>query len=189
MRFRLVPLFGVLVAAACYLAAIWLYPGGYDWNRQYISTLLRGSPSPGRIPAVAGVFIFCVSIAFVFDRLARAVGSSATSKAIRIGGIGSMVYSSLVVTPMHDLMVTISIPFFVVAILALLRVLYASREAGFLVTGTAVLALLVVSVIIYYTGQFTSVLPWTQRSLFALFAAWLLTLDIGAPNLRLAQIA
>jgi len=100
-----------------------------------------------------------------------------------------MVYSSLVVTPMHDLMVTISIPFFVVAVLALLRVLYASREAGFLVTGTAVLALLVVSVIIYYTGQFTSVLPWTQRSLFALFAAWLLTLDIGAPNLRLAQSA
>ena len=187
MRFRLLPLFGVLAAVACFAVAISLYPGGYDWRRDYISTLLRGISGPWRLPAVAGVFIYCLSIAFVFERLARTVGSSTASTVIRVGGIGSMVYSALVITPMHDLMVTISIPFFLVALLALLWVLHTRGEVGFLMTGIVCFMLLAASVTIYYTGRFVSVLPWAQRSLFALFALWLISLDLGAPRLRLRE--
>jgi hypothetical protein len=131
--------------------------------------------------------IFCISIALIFERLARTFGSSRASKVIGIGGIGSMVYASLTFTPMHDLMVTVSIVFFVFAVLALLQVLYASRMIGFLVTGTVCFVLLVTSTTIYYTGQFVSVLPWAQRILFAFFAIWLITLDLCAPQLRLEE--
>src|SRR5439155_1596334 len=103
---------------------------------------------------------------------------------IRIAGIGSMVYTALVVSPMHDLMVTISIPFIMVAMLALLRVLYASHAMGLLVTGIVCFVLLVTSATIYYTGHFISALPWAQRTLFALFAIWLLTLDMTSHHLR-----
>src|SRR5262249_51797289 len=124
----------------------------------------------------------------VFVRLSRAIGPSRTSKFIQIAGIGSMVYSSLTFTPMHDLMVKISIPFFAVAILALLWVLYERRMMGFLLAGIACFLLLVTSVAIYYTGLFTAILPWSQRSLFALFAVWLITLDLNVPRLKLAGI-
>src|SRR5580700_5252652 len=127
MRFRLLPMSGVLVATACFWVAALLRPRGYNWSRDYLSTLLRGDPGPARMLAIIGLLVFCMSIALVFERLARTVGSSGTSKVIRIGGIGSMVYASLAFTPMHDLMVTISVAFFAVAVLALLRVLYTSR--------------------------------------------------------------
>jgi hypothetical protein len=175
---------GIFVATACFWAAALLRPGGYDWSREYLSTLLRGDTSPARILAITGLLIFCLSIGLVFDRLARTVGSSESSKVIRIGGVGSMVYASLAFTPMHDLMVTISVTFFIAAVLALLRVLYTNRVIGFLLTGIACLVLLLTSVIIYYTGQFISVLPWAQRILFALFAIWLIALDIYAPRLE-----
>ena len=187
MRFKFLPLFGFLAAAACFWVAASRYPGGYDLNRHYFSTLLRGVPGPERIPAIAGVLIYCASIAVVFVRLARAVGSSRISNVIRIAGIGSMVYSSLVITPMHDLMVTISIPFFVVAMLALLWVHYERRIIGFLITGIVCFVLLLTSVTIYYSGHFVSVLPWAQRTLFALFAIWLISLDLRAPRLRLVE--
>ena len=184
---RLLPLVGVLVAAACFGVAASLHPGGYDWSRDYFSTLLRGEPGPARIPAIAGVLIFCLSMAVIFERLARSFGPSSASTAIQIGGIGSMVYTALAVTPLHDLTVTISIAFFVVAVLALLRVLYERRATGFLVTGIVWLGLLAASATIYYTGHFASALPWAQRIVFALFAIWLIALDIRTPHLRLAE--
>ena len=98
-----------------------------------------------------------------------------------------MAYASLTFTPMHDLMVTISLAFFVFAVLALLRVLYASRVFGFLVIGIVCLVLLVGSATIYYTGQFVSALPWAQRIVFAVYSIWLITLDIGAPHLGLEE--
>ncbi len=184
MRFRLAPLYGNVAAVACFCVAALLHPGAYDWNRDYVSTLLRGDPGPARIAAIAGLLAYCTSMAVVFVRLARSVGPSKSSDVIRIGGIGSMVYSVLTITSMHDLMVTISIPFFVVAMLALLRVLYVNRDLGFLAAGIACLALLIASVMIYYTGQLVIVLPWAQRILSLVLAIWLIALDLGAARLR-----
>ena len=98
-----------------------------------------------------------------------------------------MVYSSLTITPMHDLMVTISIVFFVIAVLALLRALYMGREIGFLVAGSVCFVLLVASTAIYYTGRYVVVLPWAQRVLFVLCAGWLVSLDLSVPRLRLGK--
>jgi hypothetical protein len=176
------PVLGIVVAAACFFVSTLLYPGGYDWRRHYISTLLRGDQSPARVTAIVGMLIFCLSVAVLFERLARNFGPTPTSKAIRIGGIGSMVYASLAITPMHDLMVMISIPFFVFAVLALLLVLYTFGETGFLISGIFCFLLFVVSVVIYYSGHFVSVLPWAQRTLFALFATWLITLENCSPH-------
>jgi hypothetical protein len=177
MSFRLLSFLGILVAVACFWVATLLHPGGYDWSHDYLSTLLRAAPSPARTAAIAGMLVFCTSIALVFERLARAAESAQTSRVIRIGGIGSMVYASLTFTPMHDLMVTVSLAFFVIAVLALLRSLYVSRGIGFLVAGCVCLMVLVASAAIYYTGHYGIVLAWAQRASFALFAVWLVSLD------------
>ncbi len=101
---------------------------------------------------------------------------------IRIGGIGSMVYNALAITPLHDLVVTISIAFFIVAVLPLLWTLYIDRHMKLLFTGIGCLILLFASATMYYTGLFGALLPWSQRVLFALNAAWLIALDWYFPR-------
>ena len=142
-----------------------------------ISTLLRGTSGQVRLYAVMGVIFFCVSIALVFERLAHAGEFSKHSNTIRIGGIGSMIYASLTFTPLHDLMVTISLLFFLVAVFALTRALYTRRETGLFVTGCLCLVVLVASATLYYTGNYVLVLPWAQRISFAVFAIWLVSLQ------------
>ena len=185
MTLRFLSLFGILVAVALVGVATSLHPG-WDWSRDYLSTLLRAS-SPARTPAIAGMLIFCVSIAVVFERLARAAESVTSAKLIRIGGIGSMVYAALAFTVMHDLMVTISLGFFVVAVLALLHALYASRELVFLAAGCVCFVVLVASATIYYAELYVVALPWAQRASFGLFAIWLVSLDFGVPRVRLGR--
>ncbi len=175
---RWVPLSGILVAVACFGAAAARYPGGYDWSRDYFSTLLRAAPSPSRTMAIVGLLVFCASIGFGFERLSRAAESVRRAKVIRIGGIGSMVYASLTITPMHDLMVTVALVFFVIAMVALLRGLYASHETGMFAAGCGCLALLSASAAVYYTEQYVVALPWAQRVSFAALAAWLVSLDL-----------
>jgi hypothetical protein len=185
MRSTRLTLWGVLAGMASVCAAAMLRPNGYDWNREYLSTLLRGDSVPARILAIAGMALFCACIAVIFNRLAHSSGTSTLSKIIRIAGVGSMVYAVLAATPLHDLVVTISLAFFAVAILALLRALYLKRMTAFLVTGSLCFLLLAASAASYYTGAGLAALPWAQRILFAAFAAWLIALDLGAPRLRI----
>jgi len=187
MLLRLLSILGILVAASFMGAATILYPGGYDWNGDYISTLLRGLAGPARDLADAGVLLFCVSIALVFERLARALEFSRYSKFIRIAGIGSQVYAALTVTPMHDLMVTISFIFMLVAVLALIVALYFNRDIPFFAVGCVCLLVLVASAVVYYTGRYSSILPWAQRSWLTFFAFWLVCLDFRFPRARLGK--
>jgi hypothetical protein len=184
MRFKLLSVIGILVAVVCFCEATALYQGGYDWSRDYISTLLRGPAGPARNLADAGVLIFCFSIAFVFGRLARASEFSKTSTAIRIAGIGSQVYAAITITPMHDLMVTISGLFSFVAILALMTTLYVRRDRVLFAGGCLCLAVLIVSAAIYYTGNYASILPWAQKAWLAVFTVWLTSLDFAYPRLH-----
>lgn len=184
MWFKLLSILGIIAGASCIGAAIALYPGGFDWNRDFISTLLRGQSGPARVPAIAGVLLFCASIAAVFQRLSRAAEFFAYAKVIRIAGIGSMVYAALAFTPMHDLMVTISLIFFLVAALALTRALFEIGEMGFFVAGCVCLVVLLASATLYYAGIYVTVLPWAQRLSFPLFAVWLVSLDCRFPRAR-----
>ncbi len=187
MSFKLLSIFGIWVAILCFWVATMLHPGGYDWSQDFLSTLLRNPSTPVRIPAVAGMLFLCVSIALLFERLARTVEFSKNAKVIRIAGIGSMVYAFLAITPMHDLMVTISLIFFLIAVLMLTRALYISREIGFFVVGCVCFVVLVASATIYYTGQYVSLLAWAQRVTFALFVIWLVSLDYGFPRIPLQE--
>lgn len=48
MRSRLLSLVGVVLACAFLGVATFLYPGGFDWNRDYISSMLRAPAGPTR---------------------------------------------------------------------------------------------------------------------------------------------
>src|SRR5689334_18209223 len=115
------PLIGILVSVLLFVLATKYYPGGttesaetvgYEWGRNYICTLfwptaLNGAANPARRFAIPAWFFLCLSIAIIFRNIARHSNSKFQKKVIEIGGIGAAMYAFLVVTPMHDLLVTI----------------------------------------------------------------------------------
>ena len=136
------PLTGILVSVLLFLLAATYYPGGttesaqtvgYDWGHNYICTLfwptaLNGAANPARRFAIPAWFILCLSIAAIFSNISRHGNSKFRNKVIQIGGIGAAIYAFLVVTPMHDLLVTLALLFFVTAVLAVLHLLYVEQQ-------------------------------------------------------------
>src|SRR5437762_160094 len=114
MKKEYLPLLGVLASLAVFALSAARYPGGYDWIHHSISTLfqptaLNGDKNPARQPAVLAVFTFCVSMGVLFRNVSRKGTSRFHKKTIEIAGIGSMVYAFLVVTPMHNALVGVSL--------------------------------------------------------------------------------
>src|SRR5262245_29068700 len=147
MNLNRLPLPGVLVSLALFTVAASYYPGGYDWANHFISTLFAPATATGvaneaRFFAVAAMFVCCVSVAVLFKVLSRRASRRLHRKTLEIGGIGSMVYAFLVVTPMHDLLVGIALLFFVPAMSAATHLQYVERRLALFWAGLMCLGLL-----------------------------------------------
>jgi hypothetical protein len=177
------PLPGVLISLALFAWAASHYPGGYDWANHFISTLFApttatGVPNTARFLAIAAMLVFCVSVAILFVVLSRRTGSLVHRKTLEIGGIGSMVYAFLVVTPMHDLLVSISLLFFIPAMLAAIHLMYVERRFTLFWVGLMCLGVLLVTATMYYGNLHWHLLPLAQKATFVACIGWLLTLQI-----------
>lgn len=183
------PLFGIVASLFLLVVSAQYYPGGtaedsaaigYDWSRNYISTLfltmaLNGEPNPGRNFAIPGMMLLCGSLGLVFGGISRRPELTWQRKSIEVGGIGSVVYAFLaVVTPLHDLLVTFSVTFFAIAVLALQVWLCQERRIGLFGWGLICLATFVCSLVIYYGNVWMDCLAVAQKLTFAISLVWLL---------------
>ena len=80
---RYLPLIGILISVRLFVLAATYYPGGstfsassagYDWARNFISSLFRpealnGAANPARYFAIPAMLILCVSVGFVFKNI------------------------------------------------------------------------------------------------------------------------
>jgi hypothetical protein len=178
------PLVGVLAALALFALAAWRYPGGYDWSRHFISTFFApttatGSPNHSRNIAVLAMFVFCVSVAVAFKVLSARARGKALGSTLEIGGIGSMVYGFLVVTPMHDLLIGIALLFFIPAMLAALRLAKLESRQAFFWWGLLCLVLLLTSATMYYGHVFWSMLPLVQKVSILACVSWVLAFQLA----------
>src|SRR5262245_13413260 len=135
------PLIGILVSVVLLALSASYYPGGsydspdsvgYDWSRNFISTLfapiaLNGAANPARRLAIPAMLVFCVSIGVLFRNISRKAKSRLHRKAIEIGGIGTAIYAFLVVKTMHDILVSIAFVFFMVSVMVTLHLLSSDR--------------------------------------------------------------
>lgn len=166
------------------------YPGGYDWINQSISSLfqptaLNGAVNASRPLASLAVFVFCLSIAFVFHTISRSGPSKGHQKTIQIAGIGSMIYTALVVTPMHDVLVGIALIFFVTAMVTVFHRLYLERRWSLLGAGVVCITLTLCNAAMYYGDVLYGFLPIVQKLSLVLWVTWLLGLyfmDVRAVN-------
>lgn len=169
----------VAISATLFVAASFRFPGGYDWVAQSISSLFQpqtadGSDNPARPIAVVSVAAFCLGIAIAFDRISKRADPVRLRKTIQIAGIGSMVYAFLVVTPMHDVMVSVAFAFFVVAMMATLRFLWIEKRRGLLLVGLFSMSGTVWNAVLYYAPIDDDPLPVVQKGSMLLWVSWLL---------------
>ena len=183
---------GVLVAAAFLALSATRYPGGYDWNRHFISTLFRsttpsGAQNSARPLAIVGMLIFCASMALLFQLMSSEAKSAFHKKTIQIAGIGSMVYALLTFTLMHDLMVSISLVFFLTAMFAILHMLYSQRHIRLLSLGIFCLAILLGGAVMYYGNVLLAFLPLAQKVSYVLCVGWLFAVQFANRRMRSTQ--
>ena len=181
------PLIAIAAGLCLFFLATRYYPGGtsdsdvtvgYSWTHNFISSLfashaLNGSANPARYIAIPAMLLVCVGLALMFRRISASVGSRVHRKLIEIGGIGSMVYAFLVVTPMHDLMVSIALLFALVALIATLHALYVERLWLPFAGGAVCIALLSLAAVSYYGKVFYGLLPLLQKASMAACVGWL----------------
>src|SRR6185436_17374200 len=94
----------------------------------------------------------------------------------QIAGIGSMVYTALVVTAMHDVLVGVALLFFVTAMVTIFHRLYLERRFAMLGAGLTCLALTLSNATMYYGDVLYGFLPIVQKVSLALWVSWLFAL-------------
>lgn len=182
------PFIGVIASVALLAIAAARYPGGstfdyrsagFEWTRNFLSALfqptaLNGAANPARYPAVLAMMALCLSLGYAFWRISRAAVSVRDRKLIEIGGVGSMVYGFLAVTPMHNLMVDIALLFYLVAMFGMMHGLYIERNMRLFTIGAVCNALLLSSAVIYYGNVLYWLLPVLQKLTYAGCSGWIL---------------
>ncbi len=183
-----IPLIGLIASGGLLEVAAARYPGGstfdkhsvgFAWTRNFISALfqplaLNGAANSARIPAVLAMLALCLSLGYAFWRISRAAASARHRKFIETGGIGSMVYGFLVVTPLHNLMVNIALLFYLTAVLTIMYGLYIQRTTRLLMIGVACNVVLLLSAVIYYGNVLYWMLPTMQKLTYASCSCWIM---------------
>ena len=172
------PLAGVLSGTALLgFAAAW-YPGGYRWSEHTISALFQpatptGLVNPARPLAVLGVLLTMSGIAFLFHLLSNQTRSPFSRGAIQISGIASTAFATLTVMLLHDLMVGLALMSFVVALGALLQMLYTERALNLFALGVLFVAVELGTAVLYFGQIFLELLPFGQKAALILIGVWL----------------
>lgn len=172
----------ICLSLVCFGWATTQVVGGFDWNQHFVSTMLRGEAGTAQNLARLGVLMFALGIALIFVRLPRLQMFEKGRTVLQVGGIGAAVYATFSITVLHDLVVTISMLFYLAAHIVLLRGLHKAGEKVFLTLGWICLAVQLFFATSYYTGFANSFLPWGQRISFGFIAAWLTLLDWKLPS-------
>ena len=117
---------GVTISLVFLVIAIVIYPGGsmfdknaigFSWTKNFISNLfaakaLNGAENPSRIWAYLGMILLPLSYAMFFINFSKKIPEKNAVNILKYGGAANIVCMFLIVTPLHDLMLNISITLF-----------------------------------------------------------------------------
>jgi hypothetical protein len=182
------PMTGVLFGTALLGIATTWYPGGYRWSEHTISALFQPATPSGVVNptgpfAVLGVLTVMSGIALLFHFVSGQPRSGFHKKAIQIGGIASTAFATLTVTLLHDLMVGLAVVCFLMALGAMLQMLYRERVLGLFALGVLFVALELGTAVSYFGQIFLEFLPAGQKSALVLVGLWLFAVQLrsGVP--------
>jgi hypothetical protein len=104
------------------VTATLVYPGGsildknsvgFNWSKNYFSNLfletaLNGTENPSRVWALIGMVFNSIGYGLFFIHTSRKIPHKHTELVLKSIGIANMIFTFLIATPLHDIMVTVS---------------------------------------------------------------------------------
>ena len=120
----------ILISVILIVLATFLYPGGtfldknstgFDWSKNFISNLfaakaINGSKNISRIWAIIGMAFHSVGDGIFFLHMSKKILKKHPAAVLKIVGSSIILFSFLIVTPLHDMMVIISSTLFLMAL-------------------------------------------------------------------------
>lgn len=171
---------GIIIALSLLLIATMVYPGGslfdkdsigFNWSENFISNLfaakaVNGADNPSRIWADVGMIFLAGSFALFFIGFSKKIPVQSAAKIIRYVGAGGMLFTFLIVTPLHDLMVTLSSTLFLLSVFYITVFVIKSRLHLFKILCVVCMLIFYYTLYLYGSGNFAW-LPVMQKVTFA----------------------
>ena len=123
----------VVISVILIVIAALLYPGGslfdknsegFEWSKNFISNLfatkaINGSENPGKIWALIGMVFHSVGFGIFFINMSKKMSSRLAATVLKFVGATNIVFNFLIATPLHDLVVLISIVLTLIGLLTI----------------------------------------------------------------------
>lgn len=112
----------LIISVLLLVSATILYPGGsildktsvgFDWSKNFFSNLflakaLNGAVNPSRILALVGMVFNSIGYGIFFIHTSQKIPQKHSTLVLKSIGIINMLFTFLIVTALHDIMVTVS---------------------------------------------------------------------------------
>jgi hypothetical protein len=173
-------LIGITISVLLILIATMVYPGGslfdkdsigFDWSRNFVSNLfsakaINGSDNLSRIWADGGMIFLSGSFAIFFIKFSTKIPVKNAANIIKYLGAGGMLFTFLIVTPLHDIMVTIASTLFLVSLFYITVFVFKTRLHLFKFLCVICLLIYYYTLYLYGSGNYI-LLPIMQKITFA----------------------
>ncbi|MEJ5994455.1 hypothetical protein WG904_08500 [Pedobacter sp. Du54] len=170
----------ILASLMLLIVATIYYPGGtnfdtntigFSWKKNYISNLfaekaVNGMENGARYWAIVGMMFHSISFSIFFTQFSKRIPVNSAANVIKFFGIAGMVFTFLIATPLHDIMVMISSTIYLVCMFYITVFVFKSKLHLFKVFCTLYLLVFYSIMYIYGSGDFRPYLPIIQKVLF-----------------------
>ena len=174
-------LLGIILSIIFMITATVNYPGGsqadknsigFSWENNYISNLfeeqaVNDAPNTARPWAVGGMISLSIACSIFFVEFSRKIPDQSAAKVIKYFGIAGMLFTFLIATPLHDIMVTVSSTIFLLSMFYITVFVFRSRLHIFKLLCVLYLLSFYSIMYIYGSGHLRQYLPIIQKVLFA----------------------
>jgi len=120
----------IVISVILTVIATFVYPGGsfldkdstgFDWTKNFISNLfaakaINGLDNTSRIWAIIGMAFNSVGYGLFFINMSKKITERTAATVLKLIGFGNVLFSFLIVTPLHDMMVTTSSTLFLIGL-------------------------------------------------------------------------
>lgn len=169
-------LVGIIISLILLIIATSIYPGGsiydsnsigFDWTGNFISNLfapyaLNGAKNPSRIWAYLGMINLPVCYAIFFIHMSKKIPEKNATYILKYGGAANILSMLLIVTPLHDLMLNVSISLFWTCIVVITVFILKTKLQLFKVSCLACLLVFYYSIYLWAISDWR-LLPFIQK--------------------------
>jgi hypothetical protein len=120
----------VVISVVLIVIAALVYPGGslldknstgFDWTKNFISNLfaakaINGLENSSRIWAIIGIAFYSLGDGLFFINMSKKIPTRHAATILKLTGFTNILFTFLIATPLHDIMITISSTLFLLGL-------------------------------------------------------------------------